>query len=79
MPGLRIDDAPADQMIRDAIAATPRTALIAPSNRALGETADSLLSDEVARMDAGHIPQFVENEPAALLLANRYDGSRPAR
>ena len=74
MPGLRIDEAPADQLIRDAIASTPRTALIAPSTRALNEAADALLDDTITRLDADHIPQFVETDPAALLLANRYDG-----
>ena len=74
MPGLRIDDAPADELIRGAIAATPRTAIIAPSGRTLDEAADALLGDGVPRMDADQVEAFVATEPAALLLANRYDG-----
>ena len=74
MPGLRIDDEPADDLIRAAIAATPRTALIAPSGRLLEAAAGSLLTDGVARMGADQVAQFVTTEPAALLLANRYDG-----
>jgi hypothetical protein len=74
MPGLRIDDAPADEIIRGAITATPRTALITPSRRALEEAADSLLDPDVARMEADDVAHFVDTEPAALLLANRYDG-----
>jgi Rad3-related DNA helicase len=74
MPGLRIDEAPADEMIRSAIAATPRTAIIAPSIRALNMTAEALLDPGVARHGADEIAAFVNEEPSALLLANRYDG-----
>ncbi len=74
MPGLRIDDAPADQLIRDAIAQTPRTALIAPSTRALQDAANTLLDDGITRLGADRIGEFIQTAPAALLLANRYDG-----
>jgi len=74
MPGLRIDEAPSDEFIGYAISATPRTALIAPSDRELDAAASALLPEDVPRMDANHIAEFVETEPAALLLANRYDG-----
>ncbi|HEV3093116.1 MAG TPA: hypothetical protein VGY30_01230 [Solirubrobacteraceae bacterium] len=73
MPGLRIDEGPADQVIRDAIAATPRTALIAPSTRAL-EEATGLLPPFTPTMDADQIQEFIQTEPAVLGLANRYDG-----
>ncbi len=74
MPGLRIDDAPADDAIRAAIAATPRTTLIAPSDRALDEAAEALLPDGVQTFNVDEIEAFVNSEPAALVLANRYDG-----
>jgi hypothetical protein len=74
MPGLRIDEAPADEMIREAIESTPRTAIIAPSTRTLDATASALLDDGTPRHDANAISTFVGEEPSALLLANRYDG-----
>jgi len=74
MPGLRIDEAPADEMIRRAIASTPRAAIIAPSNRLLQSTADAVLNTGTARRGPGEIATFIEEEPSALLLANRYDG-----
>jgi hypothetical protein len=74
MPGLRIDDSPADALIREAISSTPRTTLIAPSGRALADAADALLKKEMPRMGAEEIETFIATEPAALLLANRYDG-----
>jgi hypothetical protein len=74
MPGLRIDDAPADELIREAITRTPRAALIAPSTRALDEAANALLDNRVARMGVERMSEFIASTPAALLLANRYDG-----
>jgi hypothetical protein len=74
MPGLRIDEAPADEMIRNAIASTPRTAIIAPSSRALQSTADVLLDPGTTRRGPGEIAAFIQEQPSALLLANRYDG-----
>lgn len=74
MPGLRIDDEPADQVIRDAIAATPRTALITPSGYAMKEAVTSLLGGEIVQMTPDQVREFPSSERAALLLANRYDG-----
>jgi hypothetical protein len=74
MPGLRIDEAPADEVIRSAIAATPRVAIIAPSTRSLDAAADALLRDGRPRRGPDAINTFVGEEPSALLLANRYDG-----
>jgi hypothetical protein len=74
MPGLRLDAEPADDVIRAAIEATSRTAIIAPSRRSLDDAAGSLLSHHAARFGPEHVDAFVDAEHAALLLANRYDG-----
>lgn len=74
MPGLRIDDGPADDVIRAAVSATPRVAVIAPSDRGVAETADAIVPTGTPRFGADRISEFVNTDPGALLLANRYDG-----
>jgi hypothetical protein len=74
MPGLRIDDAPADEFIRNAISSTPRTAIIAPSDRKLNSAKSAIVPEEMPTFRADNIDEFVTTEPASLLLSNRYDG-----
>lgn len=68
-----------DDVLRAAVASTPRALIIGPSGPASDEAADALLAPEAVRLGAqqiadGDLAPFLAPPKAALVLPNRYDG-----
>ncbi len=67
-----------DELVRQAIAEVGRAVVIAPSNRELEQFEQRCLPDDVETIAATEVEtgfdSFVDEERAALMLANRYDG-----